>query len=119
MREGRGYSQTDYNASFIGIVPASRPEIVILVTYQKPAYCRSFKLSQETDYPWKGASKITVADIETRNQKPETRNQKPETRNFTLNIRVPGWCVGRPVPSDLYTQTTPGSLADFSVKVNG
>ena len=76
-------------------------------------------LSQETDYPWKGASKITVADIETRNQKPETRNQKPETRNFTLNVRVPGWCVGRPVPSDLYTQTTPGSQADFSVKVNG
>ena len=76
-------------------------------------------LSQETDYPWKGASKITVADIEPRNSKPETRNQKPETRNFTLNVRVPGWCVGRPVPSDLYTQTTPGSLADFSVKVNG
>lgn len=51
MREGRGYSQTAYNASFIGIVPASRPEIVILVTYQKPAYCRSFKLSQETGLP--------------------------------------------------------------------
>ena len=51
MKEGRGYSQTAYNASFIGIVPASRPEIVILVTYQKPAYCRSFKLSQETGLP--------------------------------------------------------------------
>ena len=51
MKEGRGYSQTNYNASFIGIVPATRPEIVILVTYQKPAYCRSFKLSQETGIP--------------------------------------------------------------------
>ncbi len=51
MKEGKGYSQTAYNASFIGIVPASRPEIVILVTYQKPAYCRSFKLSQETGLP--------------------------------------------------------------------
>jgi len=51
MKEGRGYSQTAYNASFIGIVPASRPEIVILVTYQKPAYCRSFKLAQETGLP--------------------------------------------------------------------
>ena len=51
MKEGRGYSQTAYNASFIGIVPASRPEIVILVTYQKPAYCRSFKMSQETGLP--------------------------------------------------------------------
>ena len=64
-------------------------------------------LSQETEYPWKGASKITVSDI------------GAGPRNFTLNVRVPGWCVGRPVPSDLYTQTTPGSLADFSVKVNG
>ena len=27
------------------------PEIVVLVTYQKPAYCRSFKLSQETGLP--------------------------------------------------------------------
>jgi hypothetical protein len=27
--------------------------------------------------------------------------------------------VGRPVPSDLYTQTVPGSLTDFTVKVNG
>lgn len=51
MRDGKGYSQTAYNASFVGIVPASRPEIVILVTYQKPAYCRSFKLSQETGIP--------------------------------------------------------------------
>ncbi len=51
MKEGRGYSQTAYNASFIGIVPASRPEIVILVTYQKPAYCRSFKSAQETGLP--------------------------------------------------------------------
>ena len=32
---------------------------------------------------------------------------------------MPGWCVGRPVPSDLYTQTVPGSLKDFTVKVNG
>ena len=58
MKEGRGYSQTAYNASFIGIVPSGAvpgssvsPEIVILVTYQKPAYCRSFKLSQETGLP--------------------------------------------------------------------
>ena len=58
MKEGRGYSQTAYNASFIGIVTSgalaessARPEIVILVTYQRPAYCRSFKLSQETGLP--------------------------------------------------------------------
>jgi hypothetical protein len=63
-------------------------------------------LRQETDYPWEGLSRITVTP------------QKDGTR-LALNVRVPGWCVGRPVPSDLYEQTVPGSSADFSVKVNG
>ncbi len=65
------------------------------------------ELSQKTAYPWDGAVKITVDGI------------AASTSDFKLNIRVPGWCVGRPVPSDLYVQTEPGSLADFSVKVNG
>ena len=47
------------------------------------------------------------------------QNSKLETRNFTLNIRVPGWCVGKPVPSDLYSQVVAGTLADYRVKVNG
>ena len=51
MKEGKGYSSTNYNASFIGIVPASQPEIVVLVTFQKPFYCRSFKLHEETGMP--------------------------------------------------------------------
>ena len=51
MKEGRGYSAVNFNASFIGMVPASRPEIVILVTLQKPFNCRSWKLSQETGIP--------------------------------------------------------------------
>ena len=38
---------------------------------------------------------------------------------FALKLRVPGWAVGRPVPSDLYTQAAPGSLQDVSVAVNG
>ena len=38
---------------------------------------------------------------------------------FALNIRIPGWCIGRPVPSDLYVQSEPGTFADFAVKVNG
>ena len=64
------------------------------------------RLSQETEYPWSGAVRITVD--------PEADGAK-----FALNVRVPGWCTGRPVPSDLYVQTEPGTLADFSVKVNG
>ena len=62
-------------------------------------------LKQETEYPWKGLSRIEIAEA--------------GVKDFTLNVRIPGWCVGRPVPSDLYTQTEPGSLADFTVKVNG
>ncbi len=51
MKEGRGYSSTAYNASFIGIVPAVHPEIVILVTYQKPLHCRSRATSEATGVP--------------------------------------------------------------------
>ena len=70
-------------------------------------------LKQETEYPWKGLSRIEIADIGGK-----TTSVQQQGR-FTLNVRVPGWCIGRPVPSDLYTQTVPGSLKDFTVKVNG
>ena len=68
--------------------------------------CGEVALTQETEYPWKGYSRIGVTPPK-------------DGARFTLNVRVPGWCVGRPVPSDLYVQTVPGSPADFSVKVNG
>lgn len=51
MKEGRGYSSTAYNASFIGIIPAVAPEVVILVTYQKPYYCRSKSVSESVGVP--------------------------------------------------------------------
>jgi len=51
MKEGRGYSSTAYNASFIGILPASRPEVVILVTFQRPLYCRSRDTADATGVP--------------------------------------------------------------------
>ena len=51
MKAGRGYSSNEFNASFIGIVPATRPEIVILVTYQKPFYCRSRATSEAAGVP--------------------------------------------------------------------
>jgi DUF1680 family protein len=66
------------------------------------------KLSQKTEYPWDGTVKITVDDI-----------TQLSALNFKLNIRVPGWCTGRPVPSDLYVQTDPGTLKDFVLKING
>jgi DUF1680 family protein len=46
-------------------------------------------LTQETRYPWDGRVKISVA--------PEREGE------FALHVRVPGWVLGRPLPSDLYT----------------
>jgi cell division protein FtsI (penicillin-binding protein 3) len=51
MREGRGYSRMNYNASFIGMLPASNPSIVILVTYQQPEHCISYKYHEQTGLP--------------------------------------------------------------------
>jgi DUF1680 family protein len=70
-------------------------------------------VSQKTDYPWSGKVKVTIDDIASLNSK------KNQNGRFKLLIRVPGWCVGRPVPSDLYTQVESGNLSDFKVKVNG
>ena len=39
-KPGGGYYDDQFNASFIGIVPASKPRVVILVTYHKPFTCR-------------------------------------------------------------------------------
>lgn len=43
---GRGYSQTEFTGSFCGIIPASRPELVILVSYQRRKYTKE-ELSQD------------------------------------------------------------------------
>jgi uncharacterized protein len=65
---------------------------------------KAVKISQETDYPWDGKIKLTI-----------TPEQPSE---FDLCLRLPGWALGKPVPSDLYrfasTEATPVSL-----KING
>ena len=46
------------------------------------------RLTQQTDYPWDGEIKITV---------------EPELlQEFAVCVRVPGWALNQPVPSDLY-----------------
>ncbi|MGN0853269.1 MAG: beta-L-arabinofuranosidase domain-containing protein [Kiritimatiellia bacterium] len=64
------------------------------------------EIVQTTDYPWAGAVRLAVAP-------------SGGARRFALHVRIPGWCVGRPVPSDLYAQTEPGRLEDFALRVNG
>ena len=51
MKEGKGYSKVNYNATFIGIVPATDPAFVVLVTYQQPEHCSSFKYHEQTGLP--------------------------------------------------------------------
>jgi DUF1680 family protein len=46
------------------------------------------KLVQKTDYPWDGKISIAIT--------PEKESE------FMLCVRIPGWALGEPVPSDLY-----------------
>ena len=46
-------------------------------------------LIQNTEYPWDGRVKIKV--------EPENESE------FTLSLRIPGWALNQPIPSDLYT----------------
>jgi DUF1680 family protein len=62
------------------------------------------KMAQQTDYPWDGHVKLTVT--------PEQASE------FTLCLRIPGWALGRPVPSDLY-RFTDSKVAPIGLKVNG
>jgi DUF1680 family protein len=66
---------------------------------------RSVKLAQRTRFPWDGKVHIAVA--------PERPGR------FTLKVRVPGWALGEPVPSDLY-RVAPSSKIEwtFAAKVN-
>jgi hypothetical protein len=65
---------------------------------------REVRLSQTTTYPWDGQVSLKVD--------PDTEGQ------FTLNLRIPGWVRGQPLPSDLYVYDDPKS-ASWKVRVNG
>jgi hypothetical protein len=62
------------------------------------------ELIQSSEYPWDGDIRIEV--------KPE----KPAA--FALCVRIPGWAVGKPVPSDLYRYLDKPA-GTLSLKVNG
>ncbi|MCP4454259.1 MAG: hypothetical protein GY809_22595, partial [Planctomycetes bacterium] len=62
------------------------------------------KLTQKTQYPWNGRVALTVTS--------ET------TTTFDLSIRIPGWAIGRPVPSDLY-RFTDTNVAPVTLTLNG
>jgi DUF1680 family protein len=45
-------------------------------------------LKQETQYPWNGAIKLTLAPA--------------KTTKFTVRLRIPGWACQQPLPTELY-----------------
>ncbi|MFZ5519009.1 MAG: glycoside hydrolase family 127 protein [Candidatus Zhuqueibacterota bacterium] len=64
----------------------------------------SIQLKQESNYPWDGNIKITV---------------EPATAaDFSLYVRIPGWALSRPVPSDLYRYAD-NANGEIALSVNG
>ena len=64
----------------------------------------SLKLTQQTEYPWDGKVRLTV--------------NPDQAADFSLKLRIPGWAMGRPVPSDLY-KLTDAKVSPISLTVNG
>lgn len=67
-------------------------------------------IKQETRYPWDGKVLITLTP--------------KQAEKFTVNLRIPGFVFGKPVPSDLYKmadlQVDAGrGIKGLSVKING
>ena len=67
-------------------------------------------VKQETQYPWDGKVVLTLTPR--------------EAERFTVNVRIPGWVLRKPVPSDLYRSgdaesETSRAMADLTIKVNG
>jgi len=49
---------------------------------------QTVKIAQKTEYPWDGKVHLTVT--------PQKASE------FTVRLRIPGWVLGRPVPTNLY-----------------
>ncbi|MBW1819830.1 MAG: glycoside hydrolase family 127 protein, partial [Deltaproteobacteria bacterium] len=65
---------------------------------------KKVRVRQETEYPWSGGVKISLF--------PE------KDMEFALRIRIPGWALDLPVPSDLYCYAEIAENSP-SLKVNG
>ena len=64
----------------------------------------TLKLTQQTEYPWDGKVRFTV--------------DPAQATAFSLNLRIPGWALGRPVPSDLY-RPSDAKVSQVLLTVNG
>ncbi|MCX6876145.1 MAG: glycoside hydrolase family 127 protein [Verrucomicrobia bacterium] len=62
------------------------------------------RLTQQTEYPWDGRVRLTITPA--------------QAADFTLCLRLPGWALGHPVPSDLYRFAKP-EVPAIGLMVNG
>jgi len=62
------------------------------------------KISQQTQYPWDGATRLTI--------------DPAQPARFSLMLRIPGWATDHPMTGDLY-RFVDGGKANFTVTVNG
>jgi uncharacterized protein len=67
------------------------------------------EVKQATHYPWAGKVLITLVP--------------KQATEFTVNVRIPGWVWGKPVPSDLYryADADPAAMvavAGLAIKIN-
>jgi hypothetical protein len=61
-------------------------------------------VSQQTQYPWNGATRLTV--------------DPAQQARFSLMLRIPGWASGQPISGGLY-RFVDAAKTDFSITVNG
>lgn len=66
---------------------------------------RPVEIQMSVRYPWEGKIEIRI------------RPSQPMA--FPLRLRLPGWAVGQPVPSDLYRYAGPYAVARIRLAVNG
>jgi uncharacterized protein len=92
-----GYSYaTDSKGVFINLYVSGNTELKLAGN--------TVRLKQETDYPWEGDVKLSV--------------DPTKAGKFAIRLRIPGWVVNKPVPSDLYTYVD-GQTPKVIVSVNG
>jgi DUF1680 family protein len=61
-------------------------------------------ISQESNYPWDGLIKVKVSPL--------------KKAKFSINLRIPGWALGKPVPGDTYSYLNYSGSA-YTITVNG
>ncbi|MEW5900838.1 MAG: glycoside hydrolase family 127 protein, partial [Acidobacteriota bacterium] len=87
---------TQNDAVFVNLFAASESEFEV--------GAQKVRFTQQTHYPWDGEVQVVVSP------------ERPA--EFGINIRIPGWALGRPVPGDLYQYANQGEET-VSVRVNG